>query len=190
MQISSLDTQLLEELPEPLALVSNGHGRSIRFMLQVIGEHSDLLLARSEQIGSLLQAPKELEPSGGKWVEVALIGSLAFDFIGSHDSSRSIDQSKHLRNREEITGVLSQVSPGIALAGAMHQKGKAFLQQRSRAISRQCKRTLEKLIEHIRTDVEQDEKTHFTSSITPYLCGAGSQPSAKISPNEPTKPHN
>ena len=114
-------------------------------MLHVISERFDLLRPGSERSGSLLQTPHEPEPSDGKWIEAALVGRLAFDLGESQGLSRPAGQSKHLCNRKQITRVLPQGPPGVALVREMCQEGKTLFQQGACAMTRHCNGTLDKV---------------------------------------------
>jgi hypothetical protein len=120
-------------------------------MLHVIGERFDLLCPGTGAGGSLLQTPHELEPSGGKWTEAVLVGHYASNFGESQGLSRPPSQYKHLRNRKQVTGVILQGPPGVALVREMRQEGKASFQHGAFAITRHCNGTIKQLIKHGRT---------------------------------------
>ena len=130
VQNPPLDTQSLEEPPDPPTTVVNGHGRQFRFMLHVVSERFDRLRAGGERGGSLLQTPHKLEPSDGKEIiEAVLAGHFAFNLGESQDLSRPAGQSKHLCNYQQTTRPLTQAIRGVALVCEMCQEGQPLFQQ-------------------------------------------------------------
>jgi hypothetical protein len=124
----------------------------------VIGERLDLLRVGTDRSRLLLQTPRELKPSDGDWIQAVLVSRLTFDLIMRHSPVTPTSQSKHLRNREKITGSVLQGASCIPPVCKMRQKGKTLFQQGATLVARKCMDSLEKPIEHSRTSTRKREE--------------------------------